>query len=171
MAEKPILFSTPLVQAILEGRKTQTRRVIKPQPTSNEYIGICTSSTDKKDIGKVGFGEKELVKEYVKLPYKLGDILWVRETWQIHDLNPPAYCMMIKYEADGETNLQVEFKPSRYDKFEKFYHKSGWQPSIYMPREVARIFLKVTDVRVERLQEISGCDVLSEGVDNGKSKG
>ena len=86
MKEIPIIFSTPMVQAILAGNKTMTRRVVKPQPDSiYECLGVCTSSTDKKDIGCIGFGIDCRVKQFIKRPWQKGDKLWVRETTWISE--------------------------------------------------------------------------------------
>lgn len=157
---KPILFNTDMVKAILEGRKTATRRLIKPQPTKNmiHKLGFCVDG-DKKDIGKFGFGSHECGGHvrYVKPPYLPGDVLYVRETWvdwscaECEDEcvadNGSGYCDAPKYlyRATHETT----------DK--------GWKPSIHMPKEAARIFLKVKDVRVERLQEIDDKGAYMEG--------
>ena len=137
MAIKPILFNTEMVRAILEGRKSCTRRVANPQPTAR-YGAQC-----------------------IKPPYQPGDILYVRETvWQ-----KIGHCL----DMDGET------KPSWYNEFR--YAASdekpevGWnyswvkRPSIHMPKEAARIWLKVTGVRVERLQEIESEQICREGVE------
>lgn len=152
MAIKPILFNTEMVRAILGGRKTCTRRVIKPQPDEKHTypLGFMNDSTEIKDIGSFGFGMSEYggLIQYAKPPYQPGDILYVRETW----------CKGLEryiYRAD-------------YSDTEKFYRdgkeiEMKWHPSIHMPKEAARIWLKVTDVRVERLQEISGEGALAEG--------
>ncbi|MBE6905333.1 MAG: hypothetical protein E7476_03580 [Ruminococcaceae bacterium] len=143
---KPILFNTEMVQAILEGRKTATRRVIKPPAE----IHNCTDGIFVTRPIKAG-GKYCRFDPYE--PYQPGDILYVQETWKIHALDP-AFCMMVKYRADDYCNLQVILNPSQFDKFKKFYDKNGWQSPYFMPKEAARIFLRVTDVRVERLQEI-----------------
>ena len=148
---KPILFNTEMVQAILECRKSCTRRIVKPQPDEKHTypLGFVTDSTEKEEIGCFGFGIGEYGGsiQYAKPPYQPGDILYVRETWCddrqfTHDSTPGSY--FYKASENGD------FK---------------WKPSIHMPREAARIWLKVTDVRVERLQEINGDDALAEGVD------
>lgn len=135
---KPILFSTPMVQAILEGRKTMTRRIVKPQP---EIVG-CGRIRWKGDIAL----PEELSEKYA--PRRPGDILWVRETWM--EL-PYGYV----YRADDE-------EPEGWDCDDR------WRPSIFMPKEACRIFLRVTDVRMERLQQIPGTDITREGVGNGE---
>lgn len=157
-----------MVRAILEGRKTQTRRVIKPQPEyfpaefsntvaiaeqysyvprSRRFPEIILDNRDKFLSSLVGF-----------CPYgKAGDRLWVRETWQ-HLMRWHATGKKTKYgEELGQQDLGI------------FYRADGkwdgkWKPSIYMPRWASRILLEVTDVRVERVQEISGNDILAEGM-------
>lgn len=141
--EKPILFNTEMVQAILEGRKTQTRRVIKPQPASGVRKSVFVESGIED-----GHGYE------IKPPYRDGDILWVRETWQDLSDNEGEYV----YLADGDKGLQDKDWGVITTKDIK------WHPSIHMPRAAARIFLKVTDVRAERLQNMASEDCLKEGV-------
>lgn len=118
MATKPILFNTQMVRAILDGRKTCTRRIVKPQPTAH-YGTQC-----------------------IKPPYQPGDILYVRETWSLRFDGEKYF-----YKADKNT--------SREEKRLLDYNDVKWRPSIHMPKEAARIWLKVTNVRVERLQNIT----------------
>ena len=142
---KPIIFSTPMVQAILAGRKTQTRRIVKPQPSS----GIRKSVFVKSGL-EDGHGRE------IKQRYKPSDILWVRETFcevpyeHNHVSIKGGYITIPKYayKADSERD-----------------YTGIWKPSIHMPREAARIFLRVTSVRVERLQEITAEDVIREGIE------
>ncbi len=153
MSTKPILFNTEMVRANLDGRKTCTRRLVKPQPDENHTypLGFVTDSTEKKEVGCFGFGIDEYGGsiKYVKPPYQPEDILYVRETW-----NKGLERYM--YRAD-------------YSDTEKFYQggkeiEMKWHPSIHMPKEAARIWLKVTDVRVERLQEITEVQAQAEGI-------
>jgi hypothetical protein len=131
--EKPILFSGPMVKAILEGRKTQTRRVIKPQPDYFEVMGQPIS-WDKGALNP---------------PYgKIGDRLWVRETFANLPYLHPLPHHKISYRADGEIQM---------------FGSEKWKPSIFMPRWASRITLEVTGVRVERLQDISEEDAIAEG--------
>lgn len=171
MAERPIIFSTPMVQAILDGRKTQTRRVIKPQPIEKTCFGICEGSTHKANIGKVGFGEENEVRSYIKTPYQPDDVLWVRETWcQLYELdgNDQAIENTEKYyyAADGCNPTPFNHFPDE-DGYNGDRGCPRWKPSIHMPRAAARIFLRVKDVRVERVQDISVEDVWREGIDVG----
>ena len=126
MATKPILFNTQMVRAILDGRKTCTRRIVKPQPTA--HYGV----------------------QCIKPPYQPGDILYVRETWSLRFDGEKYF-----YKADKNT--------SREEKRLLDYNDVKWRPSIHMPKEAARIWLKVTNVRVERLQEITEAQTEEEG--------
>lgn len=178
MAIKPILFNTDMVRAILEGRKTVTRRVIKPQP----QMPLCYTFAGgyKKDIGKWGYpsetahkqwGEKykrpdSLTEEDLKMswnpPYHTDDILYVRETWQyMYDLDGNDQIIeetgRYVYAADG-SDVDTWVNPDGTHRF-----GIPWRPSIHMPKEAARIWLKVTDVRMERLHEITEDGALREG--------
>lgn len=144
MSVKPILFNTEMVRTILDGRKSCTRRIVKGFIPNNAVWGY-TAFTPKGCIScrgtfADGYGEK-----FFKLPCKPGDILYVRETWK-KALNGYYY-----YE-DWQRNDIADV--------------TKWKPSIHMPKEAARIWLKVTDVRVERLQEIDGKEILEEGVNS-----
>jgi len=155
---KSIIFSTPMICAILEGKKTQTRRVIKNAPKLDcRYDGIF--------YGKDGDGSYYLeylhngkpTEKYYSLGkprYKVGDILWVRETWHLEiDLESDNFSYV--YKADGEDYSDCKLLSGK---------PFVWKPSIHMPREAARLFLKITGVRVERLQNISEADCLNEGI-------
>lgn len=153
MAIKPILFNTEMVRAILDGRKTCTRRLVKPQPDEKHtfLLGFVTDSTEKKDVGCFGFGIGEYGGsiQYAKPPYQPGDILYVRETWS-EGYEDGTYI----YRASDKLAGLPTFKESS----KLIYH-----PSIHMPKEAARICLKVMNVRVERLQEMKPVDVIKEG--------
>lgn len=139
MSMKPILFNTDMVRAILEGRKTVTRRVAKVQDQSCSFSGMKYLDGAYAVFAK----GRSTGWEMVKAPYQSGDILYVRETWAV---------------TDGEFYYRADtpiFTPWEVDK---------WRPSIHMPKEAARIFLRVTDVRVERLQSITAEDIFREGV-------
>lgn len=142
MAIKPILFNTEMVQAILDGRKTCTRRVVKlPKNMSGRPVGKS---------GDIGFMYLGGIK---RPPYQQGDILYVRETWS-HPIVPSDKNRYV-YRADEVAE----------DGFKNEAHI--WHPSIHMPKEAARIWLKVTDVRVERLQECGEgwcIDIEKEGI-------
>lgn len=160
----PILLNTEMVQAILDGQKSCTRRVVKVQPDEKHTfpLGFVMGSMYAKDLGCFGFGINENGGsiQFAKPPYQVGNILYVRETvWQ-----KIGYYLDI----DGET------KPSWYNEFKYVASdkkpETGWnyswakRPSIHMPKEAARIWLKVTDVRVERLQEITKDECIKEGI-------
>lgn len=155
MAIKPILFNTEMVRAILDGRKRCTRRLVKPQPNEKHtyQLGFVTDSTEKKEVGCFGFGIDEYGGsiQYAKPPYGYapGDILYVRETWL-------DYAGRTMYRADCDKYRLESLKLAEF----------SWKPSIHMPKEAARIWLKVTDVRVERLQDITPKDAENEGVGN-----
>ena len=154
MAIKPILFNTEMIRAILDGRKTCTRRLVKPQPDGKHTfpLGFATDSTEKKEVGCFGFGINEYGGsiQYAKPQYQPGDILYVRETWS-EGYEEGTYI----YRASDKLAGLPTFKESS----KLIYH-----PSIHMPKEAARIWLKVIDVRVERLQEMWASDVPKEGI-------
>jgi len=148
---KPILFNTEMVKAILDGRKTTTRRVIKPQPVkfvevSNGLLAGCRCDNLYPDYGG----------RLIKCPYEKGDILYVRETF-CSAYDGEAYF----YFADKCTNREQK-KLLDYDDV-------CWRPSIHMPKEAARIFLKVTEVRAERLQDITDDGAEKEGCNDATS--
>ena len=145
---KPILFSTPMVQAILEDRKTQTRRIAKwSKKIENPVVGFTIfTEKEKGEFAVRGIHENGQYGESIfVLPYKVGDILYVRETW--------AESAMLEYfyKANGDERIQPTIK---------------WRPSIHMPRAAARIFLKVIAVKAERLQDITEEDAIAEGIEN-----
>lgn len=138
---KPILFNTNMVQAILEHRKKVTRRIIKPQPSRNGKLTISETGYPRIIDDSTG-----MMWTLNKSPYQVGDILYVRETWCI------------------DSYSGVDLKPHYYYKAEAYNPDRKWKPAIHMPKEAARIFLKVTDVRIERLQDIDGYEVEKEGL-------
>lgn len=167
---KPILFNTEMVQAILDYRKTATRRCVKPQPNEKHQspLGYEMDSTGRNNhIGCFGWGIDEYGGhiQYAKPPCKIGDILYVRETWKINnphgDFERNDRTAIIEYKANGEKSI-IPLLRER----EKFLGNK-WNPSLFMPKEVARIFLKVTDVRIERLQDMKIEDISKEGFSRG----
>ena len=168
---KPILFNTAMVQAILEGRKTTTRRIVKNNtgwhpPINYKYVHFRNELNGDKDHLWCGFAHKGCFDNpcYCKAPYMLGDILYVRETWKAKLYTDSSADAEITYRADDAKNYFWHIKDELFDKLLKFSAKEGWQPSLFMPREVARIFLKVTDVRVERLQDMREKELRAEGI-------
>ena len=155
MRELPILFNTEMVQAILNGRKTCTRRVVKGYIPKEAEFGY-TAFTPKGTISCRGIFETDYPgygEKFFKLPYQRGDVLYVRETWS-EGYEEGTYI----YKADDKLKDLPEFKNSS----KLIYH-----PSIYMPKKAARIWLKVTGVRVERLQEITEIQAQAEGCNSG----
>ncbi len=145
MAIKPILFNTEMVRAILDGKKDATRRIVKGFIPDDAVWGY-TAFTPKGYIScrgtfADGYGEK-----FFKLPCEPGDILYVRETWK---KAPNGYYYFESWQRNDIADI------------------TKWKPSIHMPKEAARIWLKVTDVRVERLQSITEGGAKAEGaIDN-----
>lgn len=185
MAIKPILFNTEMVRAILDGRKTCTRRVIKPQPKSKLCYTFAESDSDTwgypnrtaHEIWGEEFKlpnditEEELSKRW-NPPYHTGDILYVRETWQCWRAHRYEATADIRFRAGGD-DVRLQFANGNTDSINRldydtfvhkwFSHNGEWKPSLFMPKEAARIWLKVTDVRVERLQDMKPVDVIKEG--------
>lgn len=165
MSVKPILFNTEMVRAILDGRKSCTRRIVKGFIPNNAVWGY-TAFTPKGRIScrgtfADGYGEK-----FFKPPYQPGDILYIRETWERFEC----------WNCDGDErgNCPKEPKKSVLDKTcgcymyratDEISGDAKWHPSIHMPKEAARIWLEVTDVRVERLKDITGLSVQKEGIE------
>lgn len=142
----PILFNTEMVRAILDGRKTVTRRLVKPKSKNACGFYVTFRKSDNAFMGVYDYDENEKQFDNSQTPPAcIGDVLYVRETWCYHkDAKKPWY----GYKADGDFR-DVDLK---------------WHPSLHMPKEAARIFLKVKDVRVERLRDITEEQALSEGV-------
>ena len=154
---KPILFNTAMVNAILDGRKTTTRRVIKDVDNNYTYLG-----SDKQKSNVLFSRNTTGLSLKIKIPYKARDTLYVRETWQIS--NP-----MGDFARDNMTAEYV-YKAG-YSKGERIpidreqeKNLGVWKPSIHMPKVAARIFLKVIGVRVERLQDITEQGIKAEGI-------
>lgn len=129
LTAKPILFNTEMVHAILNGSKTMTRRLIKPQP--------CIHFSLLETLFSIGG----------RFPYNKNDILYVRETWGTYTPDPEKFNPRLYFKASDHAPNEIK-----------------WRPSIHMPKEVARIFLRVTGVKVERLQDITMDDMKAEGV-------
>lgn len=159
MKERPILFSAPMVRAILAGTKTQTRRTVKPQPEAAHdgepywFVGGYRAWTYRSTSDVLRKGGKEL-----PCPYgQAGDRLWVRETWARDDEDGA-----LMYRADLGRDMNADaWEQGRLEGVPRY----RWKPSIHMPRAASRLTLEVTGVRVERLQDISEADALSEGVE------
>lgn len=175
MKIKPILFNTPMARAIMNGSKTQTRRIIKPQPLFNENAGYCQ---DGSCYG-LGFSKKETERNFTecRAKYQIDDIIWVREMffakgfWEKSGLTKSG---KQAWTFNDDTFLDRFMSNCGYKYFDSIPDniKSGHnnlrgyykRPSIFMPKEACRNFLKTTKVRVERVQDISEEDAIAEGV-------
>lgn len=160
---KPILFNTDMVRAILDGRKTVTRRVVKPHFRQGETgWQVITEKHSGKYVRIEYLDEWENETRYMSEPFRPGDILYVRETWGNYSYdNPETNSCYFMYRADFPDNAKGYWYETEHIHFCDF---PRWRPSIHMPKEAARLFLRVTDVRAERLQKITIDDVRKEGV-------
>lgn len=187
--EIPILFSTAMVQAILEGRKSMTRRVVKyPKKITNPVVGwsAFTDAADREFCVRGIHENGQYGESFFKQPYCKGDVLWVRENWRVHNWFPD----------DGEMGIGFmvgQHVQTCYDLPEEMYNrlweqscsdlaKAGYEigtdenysdydvkdlrqrPNIFLPKEGARIWLEVSKVRVERVTDISADDAVAEGI-------
>lgn len=141
ISEKPILFNSEMVRALIDGRKTQTRRPVKPQPDDDGLAFHIKDNAWSDTSGKI----------YKNPLGEPGCLLWVREKFCFE----PYDGTTVPYESTIRENIGIE--------------GIKWKPSIHMPRWASRITLKVARVTVHRLQDITGRDIMAEGVDNGIS--
>ena len=159
---KPVLFSAPMVKAILDGRKTMTRRLpnARVRRKWNEYDEYTNAVGTNLGFPNVTYSEHEFYELYP--PYFVGDVLWVRETyaWATGDYAGGGYGLFdtYVYKADGKSQNGWPIERMMV---------SAWRPALFMPQEAARIFLNVTNVRMERLQDIPRDDVAREGIASG----
>lgn len=204
MGDKPILFSGPMVRALLDGRKTQTRRVAKITAIMGNKVGITSPNERLIELdpgefrrGIFHYESTDALSGPYRLPYAPGDRLWVRETCRAEELSrPPTKRPATRTErqrlgrtlvvetddldgADGVRYLsdnhwqKIESSREAGDAWIELYHYGGRGkggvgnkvPSIYMPRWASRLTLIVTDMRVQRVQEISEADAMAEGVE------
>lgn len=177
MRERPILFSAPMVRALLDGQKTQTRRVVKLAPPTDADEVFFWSGEDLRragwpNVSEPGMwarrnGREGYIQHIGRCPYGVpGDRLWVRETHLIYDAHG-------QHRADGNRWGPWGGLPTRLseDRTKIAYFREGfdrcdpghWRPSIHMPRWASRLTLEITEVRVERLQDISEADAIAEG--------
>ena len=159
--ERPILFLAPMVRAILEGRKTVTRRPVKATKAHADGFMMLDHGKGWRPYNAFGdFASDHEGMEYpIACPYgKLGDRLWVRETCFINDYREAS--VPEQERADCEIHYRADGIPD----FEGEEELIRWRPSIHMPRWASRILLEVTDVRVERLQDITEEQALAEGI-------
>ena len=188
MKERPILFSGPMVRAILDGRKTQTRRVVKSQPLA-DVDAIRVERYHPTIIDRLGddapgpeiFGAYSEDGQWgCRCPYgEPADRLWVRETAKCscRSEQPPANtgCIYVDFKAGG--GIDRKYTLDRREDYPWFPSRSHnidgsirWTPGIHMPRWASRITLELNDVRIERLQDISEADVVAEGCADGQSR-
>lgn len=176
-SERPILFSGPMVRAILEGRKTQTRRVVKPQPFPDTCAG--QPMVGHRDLAGLFaphvFGA--CMAKLAPCPYgQPGDRLWVRETWRTEELDEDDEASGsdigtdgVRFAADGvfrsiENTMEASERWVVTHNTDSRKLFSKWRPSIHMPRWACRLELELTQVRLERLQDITEEDAKAEGV-------
>ena len=159
--ERPILMSAEMVRAVLDGRKSQTRRVVRPQPAerfTEPQIGpgwICTWWRVDDDLNDW---------HDVRLPFQPGDLLYVRETWRITNaydvLSPKESVHFVGEDCEGFIQYQADgIKPDHMG------HWGKWRRSFHMPKAFSRIWLEVTAVRVERVQDATESDCIAEGIE------
>ena len=167
MKERPILFSGPMVNAILRNEKTQTRRVLKVSDHGYKFEHMM-----KLDDYFVATFDPGLMfqTELVKCPYgKVGDRLWVREGWRYYIDSELWYC--VQYRADNAVKKpdfpdnNAGFRFVGYCDETEDPENQRWRPSIHMPRYSSRILLEIADIRVERVQDISEADAMFEGAE------
>lgn len=157
MMERPILFKAPMVRALLDGMKTQTRRLVKPQPPAG--TGWMTKYHHPNDAARpywwAGAGGELLDFSAPSRYGRAGDRLWVRETWARDDEDGA-----LMYRADLGRDMNADaWEQGRLEGVPRY----RWKPSIHMPRAASRLTLEVTGVRVERLHQISRGDAMAEG--------
>lgn len=161
VSDKPILFSTPMVGAILEGRKSQTRRIVKSQPKNAKLADHLVWFPNKNachifDPTSFDSIQNAFIPKHYS-PYGwIGDQLWVRETWR-EAISDDCNCYVYK------AGLSYKCDPPCPELEAKLAINGGWKPSIHMPKKACRLWLEITNVRVERLQDISEEDAIAEG--------
>lgn len=157
--EKPILFSTPMVKAILSGEKTMTRRIIGMSEydfvrivNEAEVVNEKTDEDEKKIFGTIAeFQQDDWEGYFVKCPYgNVGDYLWVRETFMKWDYENGKKKYV--YKANFAENIELNKKQFK------------WKPSLFMPKEACRLWLKIVGIKVEKVQDISEEDAIREGI-------
>lgn len=180
MKERPIIFSGPMIQAILEGRKTQTRRVIRPHkhcyPGNHWWVGPHPNTGWWAVDSPEGPPQRmikdtvSLKREGFKCPYgQPGDRLWVRETWNawltgVDECDPYLWSWLKGQDRSCYDHSEIAYRATDEPLDPDQGNLPLWAPSIHMPRWASRIDLEVVNIRVERINEISEHDVLSEGV-------
>lgn len=165
-AERPILFSGPMVRAILDGRKSETRRILR-------VAGMLASEFVEPSWGGVFYAQENpkvplvhskdgTLRSLGPCPYGApGDLLWVRETWRLEDFEGTdgRYSAAVGFRADGAKHPTVRKRGG----VEIMDERCGWRPSIHLPKRFARLWLLIEDARAERLQEITREGAIAEG--------
>lgn len=162
MTVRPILFSAPMVKALLAGRKTQTRRVLRVPDrldASRGYVDPGLGGGAYLKAPTKAFWADDEVIERVYPFCEVGDLLWVRETWRRDGADSIAQAT-----ADFEDAMGPQLGPTFYKADHHPFAPTKWWPGIHMPRWASRLTLEVTETRVQRLQEISDVDAIDEGV-------
>lgn len=155
--ERPILFSGPMVRALLDGRKTQTRRVVKPQPVKDGHFWTLFGAGWSGTYCPAVPGHSLAVRGPYGGP---GDRLWVREAF---DVGMTSSRQWVRYRADDSVApIGDEHREALLDNWDN-HPSPRWRPSIHMPRWASRLTLELTGVRVERVQDISEADAIAEG--------
>ena len=199
MKTRPIIFSGDMVRAILDGRKTQTRRPVRPQPQLDESRyehGFWMRDYDVPEDWVYMHRRANgiiypLDNSAIECPYSVGDRLWVRETWRVGAWSENTGSLAIDYRADGYCRAEwIEIPDDDGDIFNMYWVQSTddaekvfsrqelysweigqspcrWRPSIHMPRWASRITLEITEVRIQRVQEITEEDARAEGIIDG----
>lgn len=180
MTDHPILFSAPMVRALLAGRKTHTRRIIKFAGIQNvmDFVKVATTRQgqpvyemkDSQGQFVARPAGKHLVDYRYSPPYSVGDRLWVKETWRVHGWATDVAAIMYRANERGSyTEMTAQFPIVGREYIAPSVER--WRSPLHMFRWLSRITLLVTDVRVERLQDISETDAVSEGCFKGKASG
>lgn len=160
--DRPILFSGPMVKAILSGLKTQTRRIVKPAPEA-PFQPLVSFNHGRMEVafGPANRDPSGVGPRWWRPPAQRGDTLWVRETWGMNHYQFERGAIPAERPADL-TDQYMAYRATEDDA--EILNELLWRPSIHMPRWASRLCLEVTDVRVERLQDITANDAEAEGV-------
>jgi len=165
--EHSLIFSGPMVNAILDGRKTQTRRIVTHIASIGRITEFGRSTTKGYDgtfrDSKLRWHDLDHDELLVRCPYgNIGSNIWVRETWRLLDCNNQGCCIEYNTIAESEKDIVFSNEKSRKQAWH-YINKNGWISPIYMPRWASRIDLRITDISVERVQDITEEDVEAEG--------
>lgn len=178
MADRPLIFSAPMVKALLAGRKCQTRRILKPQPIGfpwfweGDEVDPVPGWFDGYEVGRTPCGapEREVNVPLKGMPYAVGDRLWCREAWRLDSMNddtsPADFVRGLAEQGMSGPNGLVRFEADERDAWGDEYTLpvGRLRPSIHLPRQLSRLALVVTEVRIQRVQEISEADARAEGI-------